>query len=416
MNTELAEIPEPAKAALRAYAGEHRLIYFERWSMPEATQLLRHGFMREVPDVAIGDLPGGLAKAYLAHVDYAFTHGSDIRRRYFTLVLVPAPASANFAARVLCHDRDLTELDVSNPDDELQMVPMDDRTLKFESEALLKRYSLSTDHDQDQLRAWQLFDPRLIDWLTREAPDDFSFELQDGALACFVPEVIADADGLDGLCRATATVHRRVIELGEELEASVAPAVGGPRDTRAEVIERKLAEHPFTEPPESVSAAARQFGHWPLIGDEDWKLGAEAFFRAYATALGLKRLDPTAFRASHLELFIPGFVTQVAQGPLPPEGLDGYLIWTTDDEEGWGDVCWTVLLADVPEGSNTYAFTQLPDADAADKKGFDIAAGTAYIAVWKPDPSPKKRNRKLLAEFLETAAPLLTKAVEASRM
>ena len=50
-----------AAAALRDYAARHGLMYFEHWSLPEATQLLHHGFMREVPSVAIGNLPAALA-------------------------------------------------------------------------------------------------------------------------------------------------------------------------------------------------------------------------------------------------------------------------------------------------------------------------------------------------------------------
>lgn len=80
------------------------------------------------------------------------------------------------------------------------MIKLDDRPVRLESEAFLRRFALSTDHDQDQdqLAVWQLFDPSLIEWLTEQAPPRFSFELQDGALSCFVPDFTADPDRLDG--------------------------------------------------------------------------------------------------------------------------------------------------------------------------------------------------------------------------
>ena len=99
--------------------------------------------------------------------------------------------------------------------------------VEVESEAFLRRYALRTDHDQDQVRAWQLFDPALIEWLTGEAPDDFSFELQNGALCGFVPGALAAADRLDALCEATARVHARVLEIGTAPpRARPAPAPG----------------------------------------------------------------------------------------------------------------------------------------------------------------------------------------------
>ena len=147
---------------------------------------MRHGFLQEVRSLARGNLPG-LEGCWLAQVDYAYEGRNDIERSCFTLVLTEAAKSSEFAVRVLCHDRRLSKRDRSNPDSDREVVELDDETVKLESEALLERYAISTDHDQDQLSVWQLFDPSLIQWLTAEAPDGFSFELQDGALSCFVP-------------------------------------------------------------------------------------------------------------------------------------------------------------------------------------------------------------------------------------
>ena len=163
-----------------------------------------------MPNVVIGDLPGGLAGSWLAH--FRIEHDDD---RTYTVVVVAAEASVHYAVRVICHDRGLPDRDASNPDAEHQLVEMDDRQVEFESEALVGRYEISTDHDQDQVRAWQLFDPSVIRWLVDGAPDDFSFELQDGALCGFVPGALGEAGELDALCEATATVHTRVVEIAE---------------------------------------------------------------------------------------------------------------------------------------------------------------------------------------------------------
>jgi hypothetical protein len=159
---------EAARPQLEAYAKERGLLYFDNWSMPEPTQLLQHGFTEEVPNLVMGDLPGGLQDAWLAHFDYK-TIGSKIHDHLFTVVLARAPRSAVIADRVLCHDRDLSDIDTSNPAAGLELLKLDDREVKVESDAFLKRYAIWTDHDHDEVRAWQVFDPALISWLTDEA-------------------------------------------------------------------------------------------------------------------------------------------------------------------------------------------------------------------------------------------------------
>ena len=137
-------------------------------------------------------------------MNYAYEGRSDIERSPFTLVLVGAIASSDYAIRVLCHDRRLDKRDRSNPDADREVVKLDDKEVHLESDRFLERYAVSTDHDQDQIAVWQLFSPGIIQWLTEEAPERFSFELQDGALACFVPGYVADEDELDALCAAAA--------------------------------------------------------------------------------------------------------------------------------------------------------------------------------------------------------------------
>jgi hypothetical protein len=349
--------------------------------------------------VIIGDLPGGLAHSWLAHFRL------DGRRTY-TVVVVAAAASVTYAVRMLCHDRDLPDSDASNPEAWMQTVEMDDRSLPFESAAFLERYTVKTDHDQDPLRAWQLFSPALIHWLTTEAPKDFSFELQNGALCGFVLGALADPAELDALCEATATIHTRVLEI----DAVAGPAAAGSRE---DTVERELAKHPFAKPPRSARVAAFRFG-LPFISRSARRLGAEAFFRAHVAALGLERIEPDAFMASHIQITIPGRVTHVAQGRLPHTQLDGYLVFTTDAAAGG----WSVVIADITREDNGFAFAVIDGGRGREdweEKGLDISSNGDSIFVWKPDGSPGTKTARKLEKFLEDACPWLERAVTAAK-
>jgi hypothetical protein len=347
----------------------------------------------------IGDLPGDLGKAELAH--FRLDPGND--KRCYTVIVVAAPGSVSYAVRVTCHDRDMPSRDASNPDADLQTIEMSDRDVPVESDAFLRRYAVSTDHDQDQVRAWQLFDPSLIHWLTEGAPENFSFELQNGALCAFVPGAVADAGALDELCAAAAVVHTRVMEIGGDAAAAAPPAAG----SRADAVERELAEHPFDRPPRSARAAALHFGV-PLISHESRRLGAEAFFRTHAQALGLELMDPATFTAAHIDIAIPGAITQVARGHLPhTTGLAGYLIFTTDDSAGG----WSAVVADIGELDNGYAWAGTDTNRQADKDGLDISSNGTTLTVWRADGSPFSQSEHKLDKFLEQACPILEAAV-----
>ena len=70
--TDATEVPE-GRAELAAWASGHNLYFRETsFALPEATQLLRHGFMKEVTGFVRGDLPGDLADSWLAHVSYVY--------------------------------------------------------------------------------------------------------------------------------------------------------------------------------------------------------------------------------------------------------------------------------------------------------------------------------------------------------
>lgn len=370
-------------------------------ALPKATQLMRHGFMQEVTSVARGDLPGGLEDSWLAQVAYAFEGRSEIERSPFTLVLVQAPASLGFV-RVLCHDRGLSDRDSANPDSDREVVSLEDRAVRLESEDFTRRYRLSTDQDQDQLAVWQLFDPSLIDWLTHDAPPGLSFELQDGALACFRPGKTADAAELNGLCAAAATIFRHIEDIERQRRGSGVPPPG----TRWESLELELSEHPFTNAPPSTKAAAKAFRRGPLLNDRAWKLGAEAFFRAHAGANGLERVEPSVYRADHLETFLPGKLAHVAFGRMPGTAADAFLVLTNDDD--YDDMGWSNLVVEVASAFQGYAVAgALPRGDAAERGSIMAGSDGRSLILSSLDGGSRDRKQLELESFLASGRRIL---------
>jgi hypothetical protein len=397
----------PGSPAFRSYARRHGLLYFEDWGVPQATQLLRHGFAQRVPNLALGELPHGLGDGWLAHAGYATTGGAGVEQHEFTVAISRVPKSTGFAVRVVCHDRGLDDEERSNPNEDAQIIELADRDLEVESVRFLERYAVATDSDQDQLRAWQLFSPALIHWLTEDAPSRFSFELQEGALCCFVAGLLTDEGRVDELCAAAARVHRRVDELAES-----GGRTASARPTRAALVDAELAARPFGEAPASVARAARAFGLWGLVTGRGWRLGAEAFFRAYARDRGFARIDHATFRAGgHLSTPIPGEITQIGAGRL--EGESGPPTWLvlTKDRPGSG---WMVLVVDPPNRDLLYSFVGLPETAAAEADGFEVAADDRSLIVFKPDGGPRRRSRAALDAFLEPARRVAHAAIEAA--
>jgi hypothetical protein len=371
-------------------------------ALPKATQLMRHGFLQEVPSLASGALPGGLEDSWLAQVDYVYEGRSDLERSFFTLVLAEAAASSGFAVRVLCHDRRLSERDRSNPDSDRQVVELDDHAVRLESDRFLEHYAVSTDHDQDQLSVWQLFDPSMIQWLTAEAPAGFSFELQDGALSCFVPGFTADEAELDALCAGAARVFARVTEIDGHGNDAGVPAEG----TRGELVDRELAEHPFATPPQSTKAAAKAFRRGLTLGDRAWALGAEAFFRAQAMAVGFEPIPNSAFRTGHLDTFMPGVLAHAARGRLANGAVEASLVFTDDDS--FDDMGWSVLVVALSSPADGFALAQSVPRGDRSKRGL-LQAGTdgRSLILSALDGGARDRSAAEFEAFFAAAAELV---------
>jgi hypothetical protein len=388
--------------SLAGYAAAHGLRYRDvSMALPKATQLMRHGFMQEVKGMASGDLPGGLENGWLANVNYVYEGRSDLERSPFTLALVEAAKSSEYAVRELCHDKGLSKRDRSNPDSDRQVVELDDTAVRLESDVFLERYAVSTDHDQDQLSVWQLFSPSLIQWLSSEAPDGFSFELQDGALCCFVPGFSAEEAELDALCAGATRVFERVMKIdGQGAAEMIKPG------SRVDQVEQELAAHPFAAPPKSAKAAAKEFRHGLVIGDRAWALGAEAFFRSHATQAGFKPIATSAFRASHVDTFLPGVLAHVAQGSVGGGDGEDFLIFSND--ESYEDMGWSALVVDLLSPLEGLAMVQAnPVGDRAKRGLIQVGTDGRSLILTALDGGARDRSAEELDAFLAGADHLL---------
>lgn len=389
---------------LSRYAAAHGLRHrTSSLALPKATQLMRHGFLAEVRSMADGTLPGDLPDSWLAQVAYVYEGRNDLERSPFTLVLTEAAESAGYAVRVLCHDRGLDKRDRANPDSDREVVKLEDKPVRLESEGFLDRYVLSTDHDQDQLTVWRLFSPSLIEWLTSEAPPGFSFELQDGALCCFRPGYTAAEDELDALCAAAARISARAASI-------TAPAPGAaPREgSRDEQIERELAAHPFASPPPSAKAAAKSFRRGPLLGDRAWALGAEAFFRAHARAVGFERIALSAYRAAHVDTFMPGIPAHAAVGRLAAGGADAFLVFT--NSEDYEDMGWSVLVAPLASSPQGLALVQgIARVDTSERGAIQAGTDGRSLILSALDGGPRDRSGAEFEAFFAAASDLVAR-------
>ena len=143
--------------------------------------------------------------------------------------------------------------------------------------------------------------------------------------------------------------------------------------SREDLVDRELAKHPFEAPPESTKAAAKAFRHGLRLGDKEWALGAEAFFREHAARVGFQPMPPSAFRAGHIDTFFPGDLAHVAQGRLPGGEVEAFLILSND--ASYEDMGWSVLVVDLSSPMQGLALAQsIPRGDAS-KRG-SIQAGT----------------------------------------
>jgi hypothetical protein len=200
----------------RAYATGRGLQWTSgKTPVPPATPLLRKGDNRYAEELFTGTLPGGSVGSLCLFTVEEQERDSDGTTTttyvHYTVAMCDVPEVAPFVAELDCQRRvGLRALDHAED------VFRTRQRVETESEALDKRYEIFSGKQDDPNRVRQIFDPSFIVWLAEQAPDEFAFELNAGALVANVKGHRKSAAELDALCRAACKVAGRLrAEAGE---------------------------------------------------------------------------------------------------------------------------------------------------------------------------------------------------------
>jgi hypothetical protein len=200
----------------KAYAGVRGLQWSdERGALPGATSLLRKGDRSYTEMSLTGRLPNG-PDGVLAH--YTFEEDSTDSKGnrqtsyyHFTVVFCELSGLAQFISQLAVQRRSGFRF-LDSAEDKFRKR----QRVEVESEAFDRRYEVFIGHDDDLNRARQVLEPTFIVWLAEQAPKDFWFELEGGALCVAVRGQLERSDKLDALCAASGTVARRLSDEAQE--------------------------------------------------------------------------------------------------------------------------------------------------------------------------------------------------------
>lgn len=148
-----------------------------------------------------GELDGGQAGAIGRYAYAGFTYHA---------VYTELPASTPLVPRLLV-ERQGRITDTTHYGFEIR-----NSRLWTESIELNERYEVTVSPFQDANWLLQLFSPAFVDYLGREPPADFSFELAYGSLLCSIEEDDPDPAELTALWDAAGAVARRIDEESTE--------------------------------------------------------------------------------------------------------------------------------------------------------------------------------------------------------
>ena len=181
------------ESAYGDFATARRMTAADGFSPGPVTPLLTKG--GQLRPAYAGQLTAGV-EGVIARYEYG--------RFTYNVVFAHIPESQPFVPRLFC-DR-LGRI----TDDVHYGFEIRNSRLWTESEKLNERFKVTVSPFQDDNWLRQLFAPSFIDWIAERSPGDFSFELAYGSLLCSVEEDELDADGLDALWEAGATVAKRI--------------------------------------------------------------------------------------------------------------------------------------------------------------------------------------------------------------
>jgi hypothetical protein len=200
------------------YAENHDLELSGKTKLPAATPLLRKGDDQYANRTLSGEIaPGcdGLLAMYTYEEQTTDSNGNrQTNYHRFTLGMSEVPECVAHVPELYCQKRGgLRSLEKFE-----DVFRRSKRRVTLESEAMVDRYEVFVNKDQDDVWLRRLFSPSFIVWLTDAAPDKFAFELVGGTLVAYVPKHKEDAADLDAIAAATGAVAKRLREKSAEAE------------------------------------------------------------------------------------------------------------------------------------------------------------------------------------------------------
>jgi hypothetical protein len=363
-----------SSGSLEAFAKANDLRFRAGGSLPRHGNLLtRDGRVEGLVD---GTLPGGV-EGSLAYYTYTYTttdsdgHTESHTRR-FTLVVTSVPQSIGFMPSLGFAGHESEMSGIGGTLEEVVQVDLG-------GHAGLKGSRCYRYKGASEQWTRRLFSPGLVDWLAR-SESDLGFELSDGVLCTSRKGHLADAGALTGLCEEAAHLTQAIAAESDEDSdtgngASNAAKDPNANDPRMEAALQAVA----VSPPESVKAAEKAFrghvarsprtlgrtlwyatvitlllnipgaaapillivaGAWGALAalegalilifsffiyrkdvrESGRKYAAEAFWRSYAKARGMKLEEPLRFAATHADAKLAWKPDRVLAGPLPGGG------------------------------------------------------------------------------------------------
>lgn len=364
---------------LEAFAKARDLRFRAGGSLPQHGHLLTRG--GRVEGLVDGKLPGGV-EGTLAYYTYTYeTTDSDghstTHTRHFTIVVTAVPQSIGFMPSLGFHAAKSEMAGIGAGLE--QMVQVD-----LGGHAGLKGSRCYRYKGASEMWTRRLFSPALVDWLAR-SEDDLGFELADGVLTTGRGGRLG-RDALAGLCEEAAHLTAAIAAESEEDSNTGVAAGDAAKDPNAEDPRMEAALRAMAvDPPESIVAAERAFrghvarsprtlgralgyaavialllnipgaaipillavaGSWALLAaielvliailaffifrkdvrESGRKYAAEAFYRGYAAARGMRLEEPLRFAATHADAKLPFRPDRVMAGPLPGGGEGSFCV------------------------------------------------------------------------------------------
>ncbi len=208
------------EAFFQIYARQHGLELGGRAPLPATTPLLRRGDDRYAERTLAGPIGVGVEGVLALYTYEEESRDSDGNKETnyyrYTVGLVPVAESAALVPELYCQRKSgLRALEKFE-----DVFRGSKQRVNLESTAMGDKYEVFANKDQDAVWLRRLFAPTFIVWLNEAAPDQFAFELVDGALCCYVNGHKENAAELDGIAAATGAVAKRLRD--EALETSEA--------------------------------------------------------------------------------------------------------------------------------------------------------------------------------------------------